>query len=117
MIQRYLTIILLAWLANECASCCAMASVSLPDNEQIPNQELILPEGIPAWSNEPFDFAQGDLLACLSTRRFSSVRGEVDGQSVGITYEYDRQLNTLKITDELGRVVEGSTWEHCGRFR
>ena len=75
-----------------------MASVSLPDNEQIPDQEIILPDGIQTWTNLP---------SWLFTRKISTVSGELDGQSVGITYEYDQQLNTLKITDELGRVVEG----------
>ena len=52
---RYLTILFLAWLANEC---CALASVSLPDNEQVPNQELILPDNNQVWSTEPINLAR-----------------------------------------------------------
>ena len=37
----------------------------------------------------------------------SSVSRVLDGQSVGITYEYDQQMNSLCIRDALNRPVEG----------
>ena len=103
MIHRYVTIFLLVWLANEC---CALANVSLPDNDQVPNQELILPDEIQAWSTEPISLNDG-LPPSLFTLKWRSVIGVLDGQYVCISYDYDQQMNTLCIRDALNRPVEG----------
>ncbi len=45
-------------------------------------------------------------MSWLPTRKLESVSRTVNGQTVGITHEYNQQLNTLRIRDGLNRAVE-----------
>jgi len=82
-------------------------------------QGLVQSITYPDNSTETFDYdAVGNLtnhvdragratrMAWLPTRKLSSVSRELAGQSVGVSYEYDEQFNSLCIRDALNRAVE-----------
>ncbi|MDD5676587.1 MAG: DUF6531 domain-containing protein [Kiritimatiellae bacterium] len=78
-------------------------NITYPDN----SMETFAYDGIGNLTNHVDQAGRATRMTYLPTRKLSSMSRMLDGQSVGITYEYDQQMNSLCIRDAQNRAVEG----------
>ena len=77
-------------------------TITYPDS----STETFAYDGIGNLTNYVDQAGRTNRMTYLPTRKLSSVSRVLDGQTVGITCDYDQQMNTLKIRDALNRPVE-----------